>query len=65
MPINQDIAPRLAILDGESYDVCNSPDDGGWYLQRHRDNFVSDEIYPTERSAREALDSGLVDWRPS
>ncbi len=42
------------------YEFIESPDDGGWYIKDWVKDQVSRDIYPSQRSARLALDSSIV-----
>ena len=46
---------------GVKYDLVYSPDDGGWYFQRHSDDLTS-SVYSTEEEAREAMRQGWVQF---
>lgn len=52
----------LVTFDTQKYDLVCSLDDGGWYIQRHVDNFVSDTIYDTARDAWNALRADSVQF---
>ena len=46
---------------GQRYDLVYSPDDDGWYIQRHSDDATSD-IYATETEARKAFQADEVEF---
>ena len=52
---------ELIEYDGEFYDLCYSPDDSGWYLQRHKDDATS-EIYLKDSLAIAALYNNVIEW---
>ena len=56
-----DVMRKTTILN-DTFDVCYSPDDEGWYLQRFPDHNTS-QIFPTRGEAVEALRTPeAIEW---
>ena len=49
------------IMKGEYYDDVYSPDEQGWYLQRHSD-WQSSQIFDSAELARVALADNKIIW---
>ena len=53
--------PTVWVHNNQTYDCVYSPDDGGYYVQRHEDDATS-QIFRVAGVAWIALERGAIEW---